>query len=148
MRSFLPFLFWSNGCPKWVNAQDAATKSEKSVLLTLGQLSLINLPGETITVKLLMTVIIKLYASKVNRTRCASWSRPLAEPLRNGKVMSAQVKRIIPAEAWIRHDTGLRSWAGLGGWRHHCHIFTTEIRLSIYSILSRTDYGLKLDLIV
>lgn len=46
-----------------------------------------------------MTVIIGLYGSKVNRTRGlrrqSMW--PLIEPLRNGKVMSAQVKRIIPA---------------------------------------------------
>lgn len=60
-----------------------------------------------------MTVIIELYASKVNRTRYAA--RPLTDPQRNGKVMSAQVKRIIPSRARIRHDTGLRARRGLPG---------------------------------
>lgn len=46
-----------------------------------------------------MTVIIELYALKVNRSPgTAEPPYPLTEPPRNGKVMSAQVKRITPPE--------------------------------------------------
>lgn len=76
-------------------------QNEKTILLTLGQLQLINLPGEAVTAEPLMTVIMELYASKVNRSRRRrqwKWRWPIGQPPRNGKVVSAQVKRITLAD--------------------------------------------------
>lgn len=51
-----------------------------------------------------MTVIMELYASKVNRSRRRQWKWrwPIGQPPRNGKVVSAQVKRITQSSNGLR----------------------------------------------